>query len=88
MWNSSWNFSWNFGNRFGIELFEFLALHRTKQSNCRMCLNFVATISIARKNNKQTWPRLADLKMKIVKYLCHPGFDSYKIYHAILVFKF
>jgi hypothetical protein len=29
-----------------------------------------------------------DLKMKIVKYLCHPGLDSFKIYNAILVVKF
>jgi hypothetical protein len=29
----------------------------------------------ARNKNKQTWP--PDLKMKIVKYLCHPGLDSF-----------
>jgi hypothetical protein len=27
------------------------------------------------KKNKQRWP--PDLKMKIVKYLCHPGLDSF-----------
>jgi hypothetical protein len=29
----------------------------------------------AQNKNKQTWP--PDLKMKIVKYLCHPGLDSF-----------
>jgi hypothetical protein len=29
----------------------------------------------AQNKNKQIWP--PDLKMKIIKYLCHPGLDSF-----------